>query len=144
MPLRSETVDDLSQGARPHLHQPSPDLRHQLRQHRPDDRPFPGAGRPNDHQFPANLIRHQSIRSQQRLQILARLERPDKQDEPLRPALRRGLPVGLIWGDKEGEVHVRPDEAVTSAIRAVFTRFAEVGSARQVWYEPGRTFSDRS
>jgi len=50
-----------------------------------------------------------------------------------RGALRRGLPVGLVWGDKEGEVRVHPDEAVTSAIRAVFTRFTEVGSARQVW-----------
>ncbi len=50
-----------------------------------------------------------------------------------RGALRRGLPVGLVWGDKEGEVRFHPDEAVTSALRAVFTRFAEVGSARQVW-----------
>src|SRR6266540_7194027 len=50
-----------------------------------------------------------------------------------RGALRRGLPVGLIWGDKEGEVRFHPDEAVTGAIRAVFTRFTEVGSARQVW-----------
>src|SRR6266545_7209763 len=50
-----------------------------------------------------------------------------------RGALRRGLPVGLVWGDKEGEVRFHPDEAVTGAIRAVFTRFTEVGSARQVW-----------
>jgi hypothetical protein len=50
-----------------------------------------------------------------------------------RGALRRGLPVGLVWGDKEGEIRFHPDEAVTSALRAVFTRFAEVGSARQVW-----------
>jgi len=50
-----------------------------------------------------------------------------------RGALRRGLPVGLVWGDKEGEVRFHPDEAVTGAIGAVFTRFAEVGSARQVW-----------
>jgi DNA invertase Pin-like site-specific DNA recombinase len=50
-----------------------------------------------------------------------------------RGALRRGLPVGLVWGEQEGEVRFHPDEAVTSAIRAVFTRFAEVGSARQVW-----------
>ncbi len=50
-----------------------------------------------------------------------------------RGALRRGLPVGLVWGEQEGEVRFHPDEAVTSAIRAVFTRFAELGSARQVW-----------
>ena len=50
-----------------------------------------------------------------------------------RGALRRGLPVGLVWGEHEGEVRLHPDEAVTSAIRAVFTRFAELGSVRQVW-----------
>ncbi len=50
-----------------------------------------------------------------------------------RGALRRGLPVGLLWGEKEGEVRFHPDEAVTSAIHAVFARFAELGSARQVW-----------
>jgi len=50
-----------------------------------------------------------------------------------RGALRRGLPVGLVWGEHEGEVRFHPDEAVTSAIRVVFTRFAELGSVRQVW-----------
>jgi DNA invertase Pin-like site-specific DNA recombinase len=50
-----------------------------------------------------------------------------------RGALRRGLPVGLIWGDKEGEVRFHPDEAVIGALRTVFTRFAELGSARQAW-----------
>jgi hypothetical protein len=50
-----------------------------------------------------------------------------------RGALRRGLPVGFLWGDEDGEVRFHPDEAVTGAIRAVFTHFAEVGSVRQVW-----------
>jgi len=50
-----------------------------------------------------------------------------------RGELRRGLPVGLIWGDQEGEVLFHPDEAVTGAIRTVFERFAEFGSARRVW-----------
>jgi DNA invertase Pin-like site-specific DNA recombinase len=50
-----------------------------------------------------------------------------------RGELRRGLPVGLLWGEKDGEVRFHPDEAVTGAIRAVFERFAEMGSARQVW-----------
>lgn len=50
-----------------------------------------------------------------------------------RGELRRGLPVGFVWGDDDGEVRFHPDEAVTSAIRAVFTRFAELGSVRQVW-----------
>jgi len=50
-----------------------------------------------------------------------------------RGELRRGLPVGLIWGEADGEVLLHPDEAVSGAIRAVFERFAEMGSARRVW-----------
>jgi DNA invertase Pin-like site-specific DNA recombinase len=50
-----------------------------------------------------------------------------------RGELRRGLPVGFVWGDADGEVVLHPDEAVTAAVRAVFERFAEFGSARRVW-----------
>jgi len=50
-----------------------------------------------------------------------------------RGELRRGLPVGLIWGEADGEVLLHRDEAVRGAIRAVFERFAEMGSARRVW-----------
>lgn len=50
-----------------------------------------------------------------------------------RGELRRGLPVGFVWGHKDGEVLFHPDEAVTNAIRTVFERFAEFGSARRVW-----------
>jgi DNA invertase Pin-like site-specific DNA recombinase len=50
-----------------------------------------------------------------------------------RGELRRGLPVGFVWGEGDGEVLFHPDEAVTGAVRAVFERFAEMGSARQVW-----------
>jgi DNA invertase Pin-like site-specific DNA recombinase len=50
-----------------------------------------------------------------------------------RGELRRGLPVGFVWGDADGEVRFHPDEAVTAAIGAVFDRFAELGSARRVW-----------
>lgn len=50
-----------------------------------------------------------------------------------RGELRRGLPVGLIWGEQDGEVLLHPDEAVTAAIRAVFARFTEMGSVRRVW-----------
>ena len=50
-----------------------------------------------------------------------------------RGELRRGLPVGLLWGEGEGEVVFHPDQAVTGAIRTVFEKFAELGSARQVW-----------
>jgi DNA invertase Pin-like site-specific DNA recombinase/predicted DNA-binding transcriptional regulator AlpA len=50
-----------------------------------------------------------------------------------RGELRRGLPVGFVWGEKDGEILFHPDEAVTGAIRTVFERFAEFGSARRVW-----------
>jgi DNA invertase Pin-like site-specific DNA recombinase len=50
-----------------------------------------------------------------------------------RGELRRGLPIGFIWGEADGEVLLHPDEAVKGAIRAVFERFAEMGSARRVW-----------
>ncbi len=50
-----------------------------------------------------------------------------------RGELRRGLPVGFVWGEQDGEVLFHPDEAVCGAIRTVFERFAEFGSARRVW-----------
>jgi DNA invertase Pin-like site-specific DNA recombinase len=50
-----------------------------------------------------------------------------------RGELRRGLPVGFVWGDQDGEVRFHPDESVVAAIRTVFERFAELGSVRQVW-----------
>jgi DNA invertase Pin-like site-specific DNA recombinase len=50
-----------------------------------------------------------------------------------RGELRRGLPVGFVWGEADGEVCFHPDEAVVTAIRTVFERFAETGSARRVW-----------
>src|SRR6202158_3931452 len=50
-----------------------------------------------------------------------------------RGELHRGLPVGLVRGEADGEVLLHPDESVVAAIRAVFERFAEMGSARRVW-----------
>jgi DNA invertase Pin-like site-specific DNA recombinase/predicted DNA-binding transcriptional regulator AlpA len=50
-----------------------------------------------------------------------------------RGELRRGLPVGFVWGEVDGEVRFHPDEAVCTAIRTVFTRFNELGSVRRVW-----------
>lgn len=50
-----------------------------------------------------------------------------------RGELHRGLPVGLVRGEGDGEVLLDPDEAVQAAIRSVFERFAELGSARRVW-----------
>ena len=50
-----------------------------------------------------------------------------------RGELRRGLPVGFVWGEGDGDVLLDPDEAVHGAIATIFERFAELGSARQVW-----------
>jgi len=50
-----------------------------------------------------------------------------------RGELRRGLLVGLVWGEDDGEILLDPDEAVANAIRSVFHRFLEFGSARKTW-----------
>ena len=50
-----------------------------------------------------------------------------------RGELRRGLPVGLVWGERDGEVLFHPDRAVAGALRRVFEKFAELNSARRVW-----------
>jgi hypothetical protein len=50
-----------------------------------------------------------------------------------RGELRRGLPVGLIWGEGDGEILRHPDEQVVAVIGAVFSQFAVAGSARAVW-----------
>lgn len=50
-----------------------------------------------------------------------------------RGELYRGLPVGFVRGACDGEVRIHPDQSVAAAIRAVFERFAEMGSARRVW-----------
>jgi excisionase family DNA binding protein len=50
-----------------------------------------------------------------------------------RGELRRGLPVGFVWGEEDGDVLLDPDEAVHGAIATIFDRFAELRSARQVW-----------
>jgi DNA invertase Pin-like site-specific DNA recombinase len=50
-----------------------------------------------------------------------------------RGELRRGLPVGLVWGEGDGEIRLHPDEQVTGVIAAVFDQFAVCGSVRGVW-----------
>jgi DNA invertase Pin-like site-specific DNA recombinase len=64
--------------------------------------------------------------------IRARLEGGIR-NKAARGELRRGLPVGFVWGEEDGEVLFHPDEAVTHAIRCIFEKFSEVGSVRQVW-----------
>jgi DNA invertase Pin-like site-specific DNA recombinase len=50
-----------------------------------------------------------------------------------RGELRRGLPVGLVYGEDDGQVLFDPDEAIKGAIQTIFSRFSEMGSARRVW-----------
>jgi len=50
-----------------------------------------------------------------------------------RGELRRGLPVGYVWGEEDGEVLFDPDTAVRGTIATIFGKFAELGSARRVW-----------
>ncbi|HTS54002.1 MAG TPA: recombinase family protein, partial [Burkholderiales bacterium] len=71
--------------------------------------------------------------SEAELHILrARLEGGIR-NKAARGELRRGLPVGFVYGEQDGEVRFHPDASVVGAIRTVFERFAELGSARQVW-----------
>ncbi|MCI0557590.1 MAG: recombinase family protein, partial [Nitrososphaera sp.] len=50
-----------------------------------------------------------------------------------RGKLRCPVPVGYVWSEDGEEVKLHPDESISGAIRNVFERFAELGSARQVW-----------
>ena len=74
-----------------------------------------------------------TLMSEAELHILhARLEGGIR-NKAARGEYRRALPVGLVWGERAGEIRFHPDEAVTAAIRTVFERFAELGSVRRVW-----------
>jgi hypothetical protein len=64
--------------------------------------------------------------------LRARLE-GGLRNKAARGELRRGLPVGLVWGEADGEICFHPDEAVTGVLRAVFGQFAACGSARATW-----------
>ena len=64
--------------------------------------------------------------------LRARLEGGIK-NKAARGELRRGLPVGLIWGEGPGEICFHHDEAVTGVIAAVSGQFAVCGSVRATW-----------
>jgi len=55
-----------------------------------------------------------------------------------RGELRRGLPVGLVWGEADGEVRFHPDEAVRTTIARIFSRFAETAQLGAFGYVPIR------
>ncbi len=69
--------------------------------------------------------------------LRARLEGGIK-NKASRGELRRGLPVGLVWGEAGGQIRFHPDEAVTGVITATFEQFAVRGSVRAkiTWVEP--------
>jgi DNA invertase Pin-like site-specific DNA recombinase len=50
-----------------------------------------------------------------------------------RGELRRGLPVGCVWGEEDGEVLFHRDDSVVQAINTTFSKFTELGSVRKVW-----------
>jgi DNA invertase Pin-like site-specific DNA recombinase len=73
------------------------------------------------------------IMAESELHVLrARLEGGIK-NKAARGELRRGLPVGLVWGEGDGEICFHPDEAVTGVLSAVFGQFAVSGSVRATW-----------
>src|SRR6202008_2846730 len=79
------------------------------------------------------LLGLKGIMAEAELHILrARLEGGIR-NKAARGELRRGLPVGFVWGEEDGEVCFHPDESVVSSVRTVFSKFTELGSARKVW-----------
>jgi len=73
------------------------------------------------------------IMAEAELHILrARLEGGIR-NKAARGELRRGLPVGFVWGEQDAEVRFHPDESVVSILRTVFAKFTELGSVRKVW-----------
>ena len=79
------------------------------------------------------LLGMKGIMSEAELHVLrARLDGGIR-NKAARGELRRGLPVGLVWGEADGEILRHPDEQVVSVISTVFSQFAVLGSARAVW-----------
>ncbi len=60
---------------------------------------------------------------------------PGRRDPQQGPSgeLRSGLPVGMVWGEDEGQILLHPGEAVTGVIAEVFAQFAACGSVRRTW-----------
>lgn len=79
------------------------------------------------------LLGMKGIMSEAELHVLrARLDGGIR-NKAAKGELRRGLPVGLVWGEADGEIRFHPDEAVTGVIPAVFDQFAVCGSVRATW-----------
>jgi DNA invertase Pin-like site-specific DNA recombinase len=79
------------------------------------------------------LLGMKGMLSEAELHVLrARLEGGIR-NKAARGELRTGLPVGLVWGEADGEIRFHPDEAVRGVIQAVFDQFAVSGSVRATW-----------
>jgi DNA invertase Pin-like site-specific DNA recombinase len=79
------------------------------------------------------ILGMKGIMAESELHVLrARLEGGIR-NKAARGELRRGLPVGLVWGEGDGEIRFHPDEAVTGVLRVVFEQFAVSGSVRATW-----------
>jgi DNA invertase Pin-like site-specific DNA recombinase len=50
-----------------------------------------------------------------------------------RGELRIGLPIGLVWGEADGQILKHPNEAVRGVLTAIFEQFPARGSVRSVW-----------
>src|SRR6478672_2793481 len=50
-----------------------------------------------------------------------------------RGELRIGLPIGLVWGEADGQILKHPDEAVRGVLTAIYEQFGARGSVRSVW-----------
>ena len=79
------------------------------------------------------LLGMKGIMSEAELHVLRARLNGGVRNKAARGELRRGLPVGLVWGEADGEIVFHPDEAVTGVIAAVFSQFAVCGSVRATW-----------
>ena len=76
---------------------------------------------------PSSRPRAEGAMSEAELHVLRARLNGGIRNKAARGELRRGLPVGFVWGEADGEVRFHPDEAVVAAIRNVFARFAQTG-----------------
>ena len=70
--------------------------------------------------------------SEYELNLLRQLGLAARDARAKRGELRFALPPGFCW-DGLGRIEIDPDERVSDAVRLIFRKFQELGSARQVF-----------